>query len=74
MKLWNVAKNIMLTLSITMLYAIWSKEGLEECSDIHMWVILILVGVLIFHLITFADREITRIKKERMKKRGKLND
>ena len=74
MKLWNVVKNLMLTLALTMLYAIWSKDGLEECSTIHMWLILILVGALIFHLIVFIDREVTRIKKERMKKRGKLND
>ena len=64
----------MLTISLTLLYAIWSKDGLEECSAIHMWLILILVGALIFHLIVFIDREVTRIKKERMKKRGKLND
>ena len=74
MKLWNIGKNLMLTLTLTMLYAIWSKDGLKECSDIHMWIILVLVGALIYHLLVFVDREVARIKKERMKKRGKLND
>ena len=68
MKIANVIKNVMLTLSITMLYAIWSKEGLHEVSTLHMWAILILVGLLIFHLLNVIDREVDRIKKERKKK------
>ena len=68
MKIANVIKNVMLTLSITMLYAIWSKEGLHEVSTLHMWAILILVALLIFHLLCVVDREVMRIQRERKKK------
>lgn len=68
MKLVNIFKNIALSIALTMLYAIWSKEGLHEVSTIHMWVILILVAFLILHLLFVIDREVQRIQKER---RGK---
>ncbi len=68
MKVANIIKNIALTLTVTMLYAIWSKEGLHEVSTLHMWAILILVGVVFFHLLCVIDREIIRIQKERKKK------
>lgn len=72
MKLFNFAKNIMLSVLLTTLYAIWSEEGLRELSALHTWAILILVGLLILHLFTYIDRELARIQKER--KRGKRND
>lgn len=67
MRLWNMCKNIMLTLSITMLYAIWSKEGLHEVSTFHMWLILIAVGLLTLHLINVVDRELRKLNKGREK-------
>ena len=72
MKLWNICKNIMLTLSITMLYAIWSKEGLHEVSRFQMWTILIAVGLLVLHLLNMIDREIKKLMKERRKKNEKI--
>lgn len=68
MKYWNFTKNIMLSLAITMLYAIWGKEELHEISTFRMWVILILVFLLILHLFVWVDREIRRIRFERAKK------
>lgn len=55
MKIWNLLKNLMLTLSITMLYAIWSSKKLHEVSTIRMWVILIAVACIIFCLIRAVD-------------------
>ena len=72
MKFWNMGKNIMLTLSITMLYAIWSKEGLHEVSTLQMWTILIAVGLLVLHLLNMIDREIKKLMKERRKKNEKI--
>ena len=71
MKTWNIAKNLMLATAITMLYAIWSKDGLHEVSTLHMWAILILVWVLVVHLIFFADSQIKKLHDERNKRRGK---
>lgn len=68
MKIANIIKNLMLASSMTTLYAIWSKEGLHEVTGLHAGLILVLVGILIFHLLCVIDREITRIQKERKKK------
>ena len=68
MKYWNFTKNIMLSLTITMLYALWSEEGLHEVSTIHMWAILVLVFFLVLHLIVWADRALRQIRIERAKK------
>lgn len=67
-----MSKNIMLTLSITMLYAIWSKEGLHEVSTFQMWVILIAVGLLVLHLLNMVDRELRKLNRERKKKNEKI--
>lgn len=72
MKVWKFVKDVMLTLAITMLYAIWSKEGLHEVSTIHMWAILILVAILIYHLISFVNQEVRKLEKERRKKKQKI--
>lgn len=68
MKLLNIFKNVALSLSMTMLYAIWCKESLHNESPIKMWVILILVWALILHLLVWVDREVRRIQRERSKK------
>lgn len=68
MKKWNLAKNVMLAAALTTIYAIWAKDELHEVSTAHMWVILILVGVLILHLFVYLDREIRRIHNTRKKK------
>lgn len=68
MKIWNFTKNIMLSILITSLYAIWSKEELHEVSTFRMWLILILVFLLVLHLFVWVDREIRRIRFERAKK------
>jgi len=65
MKGLNICKNIMITVLITMLYAIWSKEQLHELSGLHMWAILIVVAALVLHLFVWLDREVYRIQKER---------
>ena len=72
MKKWSLAKSIMLSATITMLYAIWSKEGLHEVSTLHMWVILIAVFCLILHLFVWIDREVRRIQKTRRKKTKRI--
>ena len=68
MKYWNFTKNIMLSILMTTLYAIWSKEELHEVNPVRMWLILILVFLLILHLFVWVDREIRRIRFERAKK------
>ena len=73
MKIWSIAKNLMLATAITMLYAIWSKDGLHEVSTLHMWAILILVWVLVVHIIFYADSEIKKLHDERKKRRGRRN-
>ena len=70
MRKWNLFKNVLLAITITMLYADWSKKGLHEVSTIHMWAILIMVGALILHLLVWIDREVRRIDKERREKRN----
>ena len=71
MKGLNLIKNIMLTVLITMLYAIWSKEQLHALSGLHMWAILIAVGALILHLLVWIDQEVYRIQEERKGKTKK---
>ena len=66
---WNTCKNVILSLAITMLYAIWSKKGLHEVSTLHMWVILIMVWLLFLHGIVYADQEIKRKHDKRQRKR-----
>jgi len=69
MKTWNIVKNLMLATLITLLYAIWSKEGLHEVSTLHLWVILIGVWFLIVHIIFYVDNEIKKLNDERKKRR-----
>lgn len=69
MKIWSIAKNLALATTITLLYAIWSKDGLHELSTIHLWVILVLVWALVVHLIFFVDSEIKKLNNERKKRR-----
>jgi len=69
MKTWSIIKNLILATAITLLYAIWSKEGLKDLSAIHLWAILILVWALIVHLIFLADSQIKKLHDERKKRR-----
>ena len=73
MKIANFIKNLVITVLITMLYAIWSKDALHELSGLHMWAIFIAVGALILHLLVWIDREIIRIQKERKGKKHEKN-
>ena len=74
MKIWNIAKNVMLSSALTMLYAIWCRESFHEITFIHQAVILILVWALILHLIFFLDSEVKKLNDERRKKRGRRNE
>lgn len=66
----NAIKNVVITVLITMIYAIWSKDQLHELSGLHIWAILIVVGALILHLLVWIDREVRRIQRERKGKRS----
>lgn len=70
MRLVNTIKNIVITVLITLIYAIWSADQLHELSGLHIWAILIVVGALILHLLVWIDREVIRINKERRAKRS----
>lgn len=74
MKFLNFAKNMLITVLITSWYAYWCRDNLKTLSVIHTWLILICVAALILHLLVWIDRELTRINKERNKKRGNNND
>lgn len=68
MKVWRVFKNLMLSSTVTMLYAIWCKENLKAESTFTMWLILISVFLIFFMLLRSIDKEIRRMEKERMLK------
>lgn len=68
MKIWANVKNLMLSATVTMLYAIWSKEQLHEESLFMMWVILIAVFLIFFFLLRSIDKDVQRVTKERMLK------
>lgn len=69
----NSIKNVLITVLVTLLYAIWCKDALHEMSAIKMWVILILFGILVLHLLVWCDREVRRIIKERKRKKHEKN-
>ena len=65
MKIWNIIKNVMLSSSVTLLYAIWSKEVLHEVSTIHCAVILASVFFIFYMLLREVDKELTKIERRR---------
>lgn len=69
----NSIKNVLITVLVTLLYAIWCKDALHEMSAIKMWVILIMFGILVLHLLVWCDREVRRIIKERKRKKHEKN-
>ena len=68
MKIWRYCKNLMLSSTVTTLFAIWSKEQLHQESTFKMWVILIAVFMIFFMLLRSIDKEVQRVTKERMLK------
>ena len=63
MKIWRYCKNLMLSSTVTTLFAIWSKEQLHQESTFKMWVILIAVFMIFFMLLRSIDKEVQRVGK-----------
>ena len=58
MRIWNKIKNVMLSLTITMLYANWSIKELHKCDIVLMWIILVAVAIITFLLLREMDKQI----------------
>lgn len=70
MKIWNKCKDVMLTMTITALYANWSTKQLHECSTFMMWFILVAVAIITYLLIREANKQFRKLDNERRKKRN----
>ena len=68
MKIWNIVKNVMLSSSITTLYAIWSKEVLHEVSTIHCVLILLATFLILMGLLHTVDKDLQRLERKRKEK------
>ena len=70
MKIWSIAKNVMFSLSVTMIYAMWSKEVLHDVSFWHCFAILVSVFIVFFGLLNCIDKEFRKIEKKRKERRN----